>query len=418
MMHHSLPFESNRPRIGGHGAMCLSLALAIAGNIPFVETDSLLQPMIRAVFMFFAFTILANTARAKGHGISGTWRYLPSTLLAFLAWCALSVLWSLSSHDTILRVMETSLTFLYLQSFVCVALVFYRTLDEVAGLLASAFLIAVIIGLLINLGLFGSPLHFWLNPDVPERPRFTFGFLHPLATGDILALGILTTVFSSWKNLTKLLVCLAFYVLLHFSDSTGARLAVLGLVPSILLLRGGNIGVISKRVFAACFVLVLTIIIIFSSDMLWVTDIGQQSNRIYTLTGRVQIWNTIFDNGLASTATGYGFDASRYVIGPLVGKAYHAHNQFLNVLVELGLIGFSLYLTILASWVWRLVNYGTLFPAVLCIYTLLLSINNPGMFTKLPIMLAFMISYFTPLFFPRQLRDSIHRSKHFQNAGA
>jgi O-antigen ligase len=386
-----------------------SLTMAVIGNIPVSDGDGIQQPALRAIFLLMAFGSLVLAAQRVGLSVTAPWRFFPVVLAGFLLWCAASVLWSVSAISTALRITETSLTFLYLQSFVFVAAITCASSKELAKLIAISFSTAVVGGLAINVLIFGTPFHFWLNPDVPERPRFTFGFLHPLATGDILAICILATVFSDLRLWLKILIAMSAFVLLQTSDSTGARFAILGIVPLVLLLYGDSQSWRWIKFFIACMLFAISALIFigYFFDSPTMANFDQQNARLLTLTGRVTIWKAVINNGLAFTGFGYGFDASRYVIGPLVGKAYHAHNQFLNVLVELGIVGFAVFAALVVLWVWRLVKSGGLFSVALCVYVLLLSINNPGLFTKLPVMLVFMVSYYLPLFFPRQLHQGL-----------
>jgi O-antigen ligase len=389
-------------------ALVASATSAIVGTIPFDASDGFMQPVIRAIFMLFAFAALGVAAMIMRISITASWRFFSLPLLVFVGWCGLTTLWSVNYAATFARTTETALTFVFLQSYVFVAAQSCRSPEICALLLARSLIAAVVFGMLINLVLFGTPIHYWMNPDVPERPRFTFGYLHPLAAGDILAIGILTTMFSPWRILTKLIAIIGLFSLLLLTDSTGARLAVIALVPLIVFLREEESSSRWFRILGAGLVVsvgLLALITTFDLASL-LEDAGQQNARVVTLTGRLKIWDAIFDNGLAFSAFGYGFDASRDVIGPLVGKAYHAHNLYLNILVELGVVGFAMFLAILATWIWHLINYGTLLSFVLCAYTLLLGFNNPGMFTKLTIMLLFMLSFFMPLFFPRLPRPA------------
>lgn len=381
-----------------------SLALAILGSIPVSDGDGIQQPALRAVFLVLGFGSLVLAARRVGLSVTAPWRFFPIALMSFLLWCAASILWSVSATSTALRITETSFTFFYLQSFMFIAAMVCDDLKEFSKVVAISFVTAVLAGLAVNVIIFGTPFHYWFNPDVPERPRFTFGFLHPLATGDILAIGILAAVFSDWRLWLKCLIIAGLFALLQMSDSTGARFAILGIVPLVVLLHGDGQAWRWTKVFAASLSVAVAALVFFNYfyDAPIVANFDQQNARLLTLTGRVTIWNAIIDNGLASTGFGYGFDASRYMIGPLVGRSYHAHNQFLNILVELGAVGFALFAALVTSWIRRLIDNGSLFPVALCVYVLLLSINNPGVFTKFPIMLAFMISYSLPLFFPRQ----------------
>jgi O-antigen ligase len=400
--------------------LCASLTFAIAGSIPFTAVDGAMQPVTRTASLAAAFALLTVAARNSGLSVTAAWRYFPPPLAGFLLWCAFTVAWSVSPSVTALRISESILTFIYFQSFMFVMAFICTSMRECARVIAVAFVATAVIGLLVNAGMFGDPLHFWVNPDVPERPRFTFGYLHPLATGDILAIGILAATFSPWTLATRLAASAGLFGLLLLSDSTGARFAILAIVPVCLLLSGNSLTHHAWRILAcgAAGGLALLALVGMGAEIPSLGGTSAEDARLLTLTGRVQIWNAIFTNGLASTPFGYGFEAARYVIGPLMGRSYHAHNLYLNVLVETGAIGMVLFCALLAAWLWRLVNYGTIFPWALLAYALLLSISNPGMFTKQSMMFVFMLSYFLPAFYPRQLHSEEPRSNRLRSAAA
>jgi O-antigen ligase len=391
-------------RLGVRQLLCVSLFLAIAGAIPFTANEGLLQPITRAGFLAAASAVLALAAQQGHVSATAAWRYFPLPLAAYLAWCALSTLWSESPDTTVVRLAEALVTFLYFQSFIFVLALTVPSIRDCAGVIATASVAVAAFGLLVNSAMFGTPFHYWLNPDVPDRPRFTFGYLHPLAAGDVLAIGILCGAFASWRLLVKVLVGACLFQLLAMTDSTGARLAVLGMLPVILLLHDGHPMRSAQRILCASLVACLALFALINSgaDVALPFAADESNARLFTLTGRTQIWTAIFENGLASTPFGYGFEAARYVIGPLMGRSYHAHNLYLNVLVETGVVGFLIFLALIVCWVWRLATHGSLLPILLAAYVLMLSMNNPGMFTKQTIMLLFLLSYWLPAFFPRQ----------------
>jgi O-antigen ligase len=397
--------------------LSLSLALAVTGSIPFSETPDFKQPLLRAMFLLAAWCALVLASGKISSSVTAPWRYFSLPLVSLLTWCAMSILWSVNPAASVVRTIETIITFIYLQSFIFVLAQSSRSVTDCATVMAKSFLLAALCGLFINVLLFGTFFHMWMNPDVPERPRFTFGYLHPLATGDIAAIAIITTLFTRWNIYARLAFVAALYGLLHASDSTGARFSIYALVPIIMLYKAKSQTEWTLKLFAAVALGSLFMLVIVQwVDIDSLQSLNQQSSRLTTLTGRVQIWNAIFENGLASTALGAGFDAGRYVIEPFVGKAYHAHNIYLNVLVELGMIGFALFMFLVASWLTRLAQAGTLLPIILCAYSLLLGISNPGMLTKLSLMLIFMASFILPLFFPRLQPQPEHVSTFPQSA--
>jgi O-antigen ligase len=368
--------------------------------------------------MALAFAILLLACRRGGLSVTAPWRLFPLPLAAYLLWCVCSIAWSLSPATSAFRIAEGILTFLYFQSLVFVLGQSCPTVRAVAQIVAFAIAAATIFGLMVNVAVFRTPLYFWINPDVPERPRFTFGYLHPLAAGDILAMGIVASAFTPWKLILKLGAAVAFFVLLILSDSTAARLSVITLLPIAYIMSGSDAVRQIWRMFALAITALILIIAAIAYNPALVESAANPDSRLFTLTGRVQIWKLILDNNLASTPFGYGFEAARFVITPLVGRSYHAHNLYLNVLVETGIIGFLIFLTIPISWFWRVLNQGQIYAGVLFGYILILGMDNPGMFTKQTIMFAFLLSYHLPALFPRQQQQLRLRLASTQNAAA
>ena len=68
-----------------------------------------------------------------------------------------------------------------------------------------------------------------------------------------------------------------------------------------------------------------------------------------SFTGRTEIWDTAIDNILHSPALGYGLAQSGKVYRLRKHKYYHAHNVFLEVLMEGGFCALLCFLMMLAS---------------------------------------------------------------------
>lgn len=417
MVHHGYSGEHRNSHLARR-LLVFSLVVALFGTIPFVSSMGFIQPGSRASFLGFSGVLLYISARLSGASMSAPLRLFPPVLAIFLMWCAVTIAWSADREASTLRIIETALTLGYLQIAVFVVAGVCRSSRDVAAVVAQAVFFAAIAGLLLNTVLFGTPFHYWINPDVPERPRFTFGYLHPLAAADTLAIGLLATVASNWRLMIKAFAFVIMFGLLALTDSTGARFAVVALAGIWALFSGRHPLRLPVRASLLALAAASLLLVMFLSPQFAgpLGEIVTPDARQVTLTGRVQIWGAILDNGLASTPLGYGFDAGPVVIGPLMGRAYHAHNQYLNVLVELGGIGFIVFLAVIGALLYRLIRFGTAFPIMLGVYTLLLGFNNPGMFTKLPNMLAFMLALLLPVLFPRLPRPTTPQAAHFQSA--
>ena len=412
----SSPVSSSHSPVKMQRYLAISLFFAMAGSIPFTPSEGVLQPFTRAAFMVVAYSVLVLAARSDRRSVTAPWRIFPVPLAAYLLWSMCSIGWSLNPANSAIRIAEAVLTFLYLQSFIFTIGQSCKSIAGIAQIIAVAFLGVSAFGLAVNVALFHTPLYFWVNPDVPERPRFTFGYLHPLAAGDILALGVLGAAFAPWRLVAKLCAAAFLFFLLTLSDSTAARFCVLALLPMAYIVGGQNAWHQSWRAASIAGAMAIGAAVLVALGKGQLADLTSPDNaRLFTLTGRVEIWKIILNNGLATTPFGYGFEAARYAITPLVGRSYHAHNLYLNVLVETGIIGFVIFLFIILQWFRRLLNHGEIFAWTLMAYVLALSMNNPGMFTKQTIMFAFLLSYHLPALYPRLLPKPSRQSYFAQN---
>ena len=263
---------------------------------------------------------------------------------------------------------------------------------DIAAVVSWALLASILYGLFLNTLLIGTPFHFWLNPEVPDRPRLVLGYNHALYTGDIIALAIIAMFFTRWSKLIVIMCSGGLLYLLILTDATAARFMVL---PCLLIAFvdagrgfGGKIG---RTVLLSAFSVALISLAILDPSLLGQTG---QNQRYETLTGRTAIWTAIFGSGLAETMLGTGFDASRPAIQIIYGVAYHAHNQYLSVLVELGVVGAFLFVIVLISWFLSLAKNLSGFQISFGLYALAVSMSNVGMFTRINMMIPFALSFF------------------------
>lgn len=93
-------------------------------------------------------------------------------------------------------------------------------------------------------------------------------------------------------------------------------------------------------------------------------DIAQLLNRDLTLTGRVPLWQTLLPIGWKQALTGYGFgafwtdpsqmmDVDIALMRLRFWWAVQAHNGYLDVWLEMGMVGLSLAAALLLFFLWR-----------------------------------------------------------------
>lgn len=84
---------------------------------------------------------------------------------------------------------------------------------------------------------------------------------------------------------------------------------------------------------------------------------GVDEVRAGSLTGRVRIWEAGLDAYRDHPFLGVGMGAFRTSVAPELGQPWAAHNTYLGILVELGLVGMAIFFTVLgvaARGIWAL----------------------------------------------------------------
>jgi exopolysaccharide production protein ExoQ len=205
-----------------------------------------------------------------------------------------------------------------------------------------------LIGLLRNIFIFKLPAWF--------IPFSNFGDSHRdgeiFAIGLIVAIGIFIRGNKSERNLLPTIILLLVFLLL-----TGSRTSLIGFFISSLYLiwKLGSIGKSTK------FILIFTLAV-FVLSAYYIMPAQSKENiiredSIDTLTGRIPLWYTLVYGINQNALWGTGFGAfwtveRRETIQSLVGwAAPAAHNGFLEVYLNTGLIGLFFVISLLIN-VW------------------------------------------------------------------
>ena len=198
------------------------------------------------------------------------------------------------------------------------------------------------------------------------------------------------------------------------TDSVAAYITIIflhGLILlALILLKFG-------KYFHRIHYLFFFIVLIFVSLILYINidHVFSILNRSPTLTGRIPMWSHLFDTYFSKRPFGgYGFNAFWYIdsyrveVGQAAGypgPIVIADNGFIDILINTGYIGLSLFLIFYFSAWWRSIKYATkakdingFFPLVLMSYTLIANISwslifeNEGFFMLIMISVLFYIS--------------------------
>lgn len=372
-------------RISSRFFLISSLFFILAGNIPLTAAgdESAATAVVRAAGLACGIgCLLIAMSRQSDVRVGPVLTWLVPFMI-FMAYCIFTAAWSLQPSATLVRSAETMTTIVFAALWTHTAVRQARSEADLCTWIALAVAGVAIYGLLVNTVLFGGPIRIVVSEE-SERARFVFGSLHPLAVGDILAIGTIASIMSGLRLILKLLVLVVLLPLLYLANATGATmlvaavtLAYLGARTAARLGAGRVVMLLPFAVATAGFALATA----FALELPPIQRLAED-DRLWTLTGRTQLWSAIWEAGLASTWFGTGFDAARNAILTVFGIAYQVHNQYLSILVELGYIGLALFIPLLIIWLVPIIKSRSLVTGCFTLYILGINLDNASMFTK------------------------------------
>jgi len=300
-------------------------------SIPALGSFTKLLGLVVAGFWFL--TILTEGRFRKPH-------LFHAFVLLFFLWNVFSYMWSVDVSGTIQRILT------YGQIFVLMLIIwelFQKPADVIAGLQAYVFGSFVCIA---------SSISNYLSGTVAENyeVRYSATGVNAVDLALFLLLGLpvawhLFTHFNNKKTFILKVLDLFYIPLAIFSILlTASRTSLFAIIPAIIFILW------PKRIDIGRFILVF-IFLVVSVMVIWVVlpagvverlDTASTSISTGDIGGRVILWKEAITVFLSHPLFGSGSGALPAIIGGL------AHETFLSVLAETGLIGFGLFLCILA----------------------------------------------------------------------
>jgi len=316
----------------------------------------------------------------------------PSFLLvsAFVFWAVVSSLWSVNPMLAIAKGLELWAVTISAAMFVKLTGRTHES-DRVEKIMAWSLIAVLVIALFGNFIFWGKllpssgddSLPLYLMGDEPpalaERPRLMLAYAHPLLTGDLLALSIVSLFVIPVNKLLKATAIILLSLLLWMTDARGPTIALVVALIAMLLVKIRSTSV-KATVLALVISAALGIALVFQDHLLKPFQ-ALLTDDVYTLNSRTELWTSVFRYIAARPIIGYGYYASRYLLMKDFIWGGHAHNSLLEVLLTTGLIGLTIvgaYLAYLFSAIIRTRDCLLLGVAV---YTLIQGMLNPLLFT-------------------------------------
>ena len=328
----------------GRGVMsAVMLCLTLYIFFLYTAQETLLPPVIHSVVMygFVGLSVLHMVVYQKCMVTAYTWWYV-----GLIGLSVLSFLWSDVREFGILYQMVVTLVMTW-----CMTVVI-DTLEKLTYVLLVFVCSADIMGLLLLVT--GQ-----LDLEAGER-------LGEAVTGNansFSALLMVAVVFAFWlflyhkKKACRLFCLLSFVSLLLLMALSGGRRTILAVLVCVLwfvIAKDWGHGVKTlKNVGVA-----VALVVVFFGAMMHIpflyNSVGWRFESFFALMrggeGRIEsdiLRQVMIDIGMEgfmeSPLVGYGLDSFKYYNQSITGRFYYAHNNYVELLYDLGLVGFVLY---------------------------------------------------------------------------
>jgi len=322
--------QSERLSSGGGLLLFVSATMVLLAFIPLTPpVDAIKGGGLTARGMIEFGLILAGILLMAGYARSKNlpWFDLrsPSFLLvsAFVFWAVVSSLWSVNPMLAIAKGLELWAVTISAAMFVKLSGRTHEP-DRIERIMAWSLIAVLVIALFGNFIFWGKllpssgddslPLYLMGEepPALAERPRLMLAYAHPLLTGDLLALAIVSLFVVPVNKLLKTTAIILLSMLLWMTDARGPTIALAVALIAMLVVKIRRASV-KAIIFALVISIALGIALVFQDNLLKPFQ-ALLTDDVYTLNSRTELWTSVFRHIAAQPIIGYGYYASRYLL--------------------------------------------------------------------------------------------------------
>ncbi|GAA5148652.1 hypothetical protein GCM10025768_10640 [Microbacterium pseudoresistens] len=358
-------------------AFAVLVLFAVLGHTAVYNLLGELGAVIVMVVLVLGCLAVLIPAIVRQHPVRFPWRRLPWAAIGYLALALLSVLWS--------RWPEATLLTWTLQAGITVAAITVATLlswQEIARAISSAlkWILGLSFVLEIWVAITGAPLlpnfadfpegkidphWYWVRGNIFDGGRIQgiVGNSNSLAILCVLALivfSVLVAARARRRGVLFVWIALALVMLVRASSATAyactaAGVAVLATV--LLMRRTSRPGQRTPLYLVYLGVAAAGAIALW----LWRDELFGLLGRGSDLTGRVEIWEKVRERAAESPVIGNGFSSPWIPWDPAFHNwivdhgitVFHAHDMWLDVLMQLGVVGIVIMAIVFVALAWR-----------------------------------------------------------------
>jgi len=261
-------------------------------------------------------------------------------LIFFLLLCAVSIMWSVDKSLAVQRIIAFLLT-----SYIAIYFYVKYNTEKFITILYVSFYIVIIVSIFSVLIIPDLAIH---RLDAHEGDwRGIFTHKNNLGWFTSLCIIISFSVLNKKVNIYRVAFLLLSLLLLIMSGSRTSWVALSIIIFVYFLIKNLKI---NKKLYYAILVLIVPVVIIFINYLFNNYDfILGLIGRDATLTGRINLWAHSFNAILDRPLLGYGFGTfwdSKIIneIWTWIWLPPHAHNGYVDLLLQLGILGFSVFI--------------------------------------------------------------------------
>lgn len=275
----------------------------------------------------------------KSNNILSVTLYIGYLLLGFV-----SFMWSTNVGYSALQWFMTSQTlvfcFYFVKSLYLLDAFFPKHPIRLYNLLGNS---AFVLILIFVVGMWVDPDSFYRLTHGGEEARLGGYLMNPNELGMLAGVGVAGLMFDIRRNHKKWWTILKLVILFYGLYATGSRSSLIG----ALLIIGFHVLQSEQKKFAiAAIVLMMSVAPIAIYKVVLKDGDPERMEEVLTLTGRLPFWEALINEGLPrEPLLGFGFmriDYKEYFQSVHTYPGKMTHNTFMQVLMNLGLIGLTL----------------------------------------------------------------------------
>jgi hypothetical protein len=187
----------------------------------------------------------------------------------------------------------------------------------------------------------------WASPTMQDLRPGNDDFFSPNAIALILAFGVFLAQFLSRSNRSWNLAAILLAVTLL---RTLSKTTIIAFAAGEVLLLIRDSGITRRKLLMILFGSGLVVAAFWRLIQAYFEVYTTTGNQAETLTGRVGVWDYVFERSIEQPWIGHGFHSFRNVVpnfGPF--EPWHAHNELLQLFYAYGAVGILLFVVVYGS---------------------------------------------------------------------